>query len=312
MHNKKTLDKRLWIKVVIAVFVLFAGLSLLSGTLSAQVSPPPENPQSGSVGLEGTISSPPPTQSATISTPVSGRTYSELPITINGLCPQGTMVKIFSNNIFIGSVKCTNGSFSLQVDLFSGQNDLIARVYDDLDQAGPDSNSVRVTFNDTQFAAFGSRVSLTSNYAKLGANPKARLTWPIVLSGGTGPYALSVDWGDGKPFTLKSVSFPGNLDIDHIYDAAGIYRVVVKVTDANGTTGYLQLIGVANGSVGASSAKTGDSANGTTFVTKTKYPIAPTLLAIPLIAASFWLGRKYEVQVLRHRIEQSAQNEYNR
>ncbi len=216
------------------------------------------------------------------------------------------MVKLLSNNIFVGSVKCSGGSYSLQIDLFSGANDLVARVFDDLDQAGPDSNIVRVTFNDAQFSNMGPRVSLTSNYARLGANPGQNLSWPIILSGGVGPYALSVDWGDGKPLTLKSLPFTGNFNIDHVYDAAGVYRVVVKVTDANGVSAFLQLVGVANGEVKATGVGTKDGAGNTTTITKTKYSIIPSLVALPLILATFWLGRKYELQRLRRRIEEST------
>jgi hypothetical protein len=289
--------------VVIATFVAVHG--------SVRAATPVKNPQNGSVGLEGTISAPPPSRGATITNPVTGRTFTTLPAAVNGLCPQGTMVKLFSNNIFIGSVKCDNGSFSLQVDLFSGKNELIARVYDDLDQAGPDSNTVTVQFSDASLGAFDSRVSLTSPFAKKGANPGETLSWPIIISGGTGPYALSVDWGDGKAVTLKSIPFSGTINVDHVYDSAGIYRVVVKVTDAKGSTAYLQLIGVGNGSVGANSTKTKDGTANTVTVTQTKYSIIPSLVSIPLILTTFWLGRKYELQALRKRIEASSSGDYS-
>src|SRR5688572_24801695 len=93
--------------------------------------------ESGSVGVEGKISAPPPTQGATIVTPASGRVFTEIPIEVSGSCPNGLLVKLFKNNVFSGSVNCTNGSYRLTIDLFSGQNDLVARVYDALDQAGP-------------------------------------------------------------------------------------------------------------------------------------------------------------------------------
>lgn len=169
-----------------------------------------------------------------------------------------------------------------------------------------------MTLTDAQFDNFGGKVSLTSNYARLGANPGATLVWPIILSGGIGPYALSVDWGDGKPLTLKSFQFAGNIDIDHIYDSAGIYRIIVKVTDAKGSIGFLQLIGVANGQVKPSGASAKDDSTAATTVIKTKYSIVPSLVAIPLIMSTFWLGRKYELQRLRRRIEQSTSAEYNR
>jgi hypothetical protein len=294
-------------------YAIFALLTLVVVVLAlptaAFAATPPPNPQSGSVGLEGTISSPPPSKAATITTPVTGRSFNTLPVTVNGLCPQGTMVKMFSNNIFVGSVKCDNGSFSLQIDLFSGQNELIARVYDDLDQAGPDSNTVTVNFADPTFSAFDNRVSLTSTFARRGANPGESLVWPIVISGGVGPYALSVDWGDGKAISLKSVQFSGAVNVDHVYDSAGVYRVIVKVTDSKGSTAYLQLIGVGNGAVSATGSNTKGGGASTATVVKTKYSFIPSLVAIPLIFATFWLGRKYELQALRRRIEASA-NEY--
>ncbi len=308
---KQTISWKPGANIALAVILAVTVVALHVGYGEA-AAPTPQNPQSGSVGLEGTISTPPPSRGATISTPVSGRSFTSLPITVNGLCPQGVMVKLFSNNVFIGSVKCDNGSYSLQTDLFSGTNELIARVYDDLDQAGPDSNTVTVVFNDTQANPFNSRVSLTSSYAKKGANPGETLVWPIVLSGGEGPYALSVDWGDGKPVTLKSLTFSGPLNIDHIYDSAGIYRVIVKATDSKGSTAYLQLIGVGNGSVGATGTSTKDGKSATITVTKTKYSIIPSIIALPLILITFWLGRKYELQVLRRRIEASTSSEYVR
>jgi hypothetical protein len=269
--------------------------------------PPPQNPQAGSVGLEATISSPPPSRGATILNPTNGRSFSSLPITVSGTCPNNTLVKLFSNNIFIGSTPCTNGSFSLQVDLFSGNNDLIARVYDDLDQAGPDSNTVSVTFNDANNTTFESRVTLTSDFARKGANPGQTLTWPIIISGGSGPYAISVDWGDGKPATLKSVTFAGPFDVDHVYDSAGVYRIIVKATDTNGTTAYLQLVGIANGAV-ASTGTTGSNSTKPQVVTVTKTEVVlwPSLIAIPLILLTFWIGRRYELLSLRKRIENSA------
>lgn len=279
------------------------------GTVAAQTAPMPENPQTGSVGLEGTISSPPPSRGATITSPSNGRAFSTLPVAVIGLCPQGTLVKIFSNNIFIGSAPCTSGAFTTNVDLFNGDNDLIARVYDDLDQAGPDSNTVRVVFNDAQFSGFGGRVSLTSNYARIGANPGSTLTWPVILSGGSGPYAMSIDWGDGKPLTLKSITFPGTINLDHVYDKAGIYRIIVKATDANGTTAYLQLVGVANGAV-SSGANSTSGKDKVITITKTQILLWPSLVAIPLILLTFWIGRKYELLSLRKRIENSTSADY--
>lgn len=260
--------------------------------------------ESGSVGLEGKISSPPPTTPATISFPRDGAVITDLPVTVTGICPNGLLVKLFKNNVFAGAGQCNNGSFSIQIDLFSGRNELVARVYDDLDQAGPDSNIVTVTFPFSGFST-GSRISLTSSFAKKGANPGQKLVWPITLTGGTGPYAITVDWGDGKTPDIISQAFPGTFNIEHVYDAPGVYNVVVRATDKDNNVAFLQLVGVANGPLNQSNSG-GQAGSGAGQDTKQTVKILwqPAAISIPLIFSTFWLGRKYELFSLRRRLEQ--------
>jgi len=261
------------------------------------------NPQSGSVGVQGKIPSAPPKIGATITTPTNGQVFTKTPITVSGLCTSGLLVKIFSNNVFIGSAQCANGSYSLQVDLFSGRNDLVARIFDSFDQPGPDSNVVTVTFNDNQFNPFGgSLLTLTSDYAARGANPGQTLTWPVILNGGTGPYAISVDWGDHKTPDLVSVEFPGSLNLNHVYDSAGIYQVTIRATDKNGLSAYLQVVATANGAV-TSPAPNGQSGQPKTII---QVMWAPAAASIILIFVSFWLGRRYELAALRRHLEQHS------
>lgn len=291
------------ILAAIGLVVLLAISQQIAGT-NAQVSPPAENPQSGSTGLQGTISAPPPTQGATISLPRDGQSFTTLPVTVSGICPKGLLVKLFKNNVFAGSQQCDNGSFSISIDLFTGTNELVARVYDALDQAGPDSNKVTVSFNDNKQGA-GSRVTLTSNYAKRGANPGQTLTWPIILSGGTGPYAVSVDWGDGKAPDLKSLQSPGTFNIEHVYDSPGIYNLVIKATDKNGISAFLQLVAIANGALSQDNSGTSsaDKDNSSAAAPKTRLVWQPAALAIPFVISTFWLGKRYELKMLKRKIE---------
>lgn len=285
-----------------AAIVLLLGLVVaLGGQTSAQV----ENPQSGSTGLQGKISAPPPTTGATISLPRDGQSFSTLPVTVSGICPNDLLVKLFKNNVFAGSAQCTNGAFSIPIDLFGGRNELVARVYDALDQAGPDSNVVSVTFNDTTSVALN-RVSLTSNYAKRGANTGAKLEWPITLSGGAGPYAISIDWGDGTPADLKSQEFPGIFTIDHAYSSPGVYNIIVKATDKNGATAYLQLVGVGNGPLTQDNQASGSTNNngGSSTITRTRILWEPAAVLMPLVMFTFWLGKKHELKTLKRKIEQ--------
>ncbi|MBC7581645.1 PKD domain-containing protein [Aeromicrobium sp.] len=304
--SARPFSARHWRLAAIILFVI--AWALIVNVPVAKAIGSQKNPQSGAVGLEGTVPSPPPTQAATITVPGNGQTFKVTPTTVSGLCKTGLLVKVFSNNIFVGSAICANGSYSMQVDLFSGRNDLVARVYDSLDQAGPDSNLVSITYADTQFTAFGVRVSLSSIFAQLGADPGKVLDWPIILSGGVGPYALSVDWGDGTAASLQSESFPGNISIKHTYKSAGIYRVIVKVTDAKGNVAFLQLVGVANGKVSQSSITGGaaGSSSGTGVTNGTSTIIWwPMLLLLPLIFSSFWLGRRHELFAIRKQLERS-------
>ena len=285
--------------VLLAVVMVLSSNALVSG--AAQF---PPRTSSGSIGLQGTITQTPPKQGATITTPGNGQSFTNVPIRVAGLCPKDVLVKIFSNNVFVGSVFCANGSYSLEVNLFPGQNELVARVYDALDQVGPDSNVVIVTYNSAQFAQFGTHVELTSVYAVKGAPPGEEIIWPIILSGGNGPYAVSIDWGDGTSADLMSLASAGSFNIRHRYKQAGIYRIIVKATDKNGGTALLQLVGQATGASQSNPQKDGDKA-----VVRTQVLWWPALAMLPLIFAAFWIGQRHELFSLRKQLEKSRDKE---
>jgi len=163
----------------------------------------------GAFGIAGTITSPAPSTAATISTPTNGQSFTNLPITISGICVSGLLIKIFINNIFSGSVDCVNSSYTISSDLFVGTNNIVAEDFDSLNQPGPNSNTVTVTYVNNAITA-QSAVTITTNYAKIGANPGSLLSWPISITGGTAPYAISVNWGDGKQPTLISQTTSGH------------------------------------------------------------------------------------------------------
>jgi len=284
-------------RLVIALIVLTVALLGWYSNISAQT-----ETRTGSVGLEGKISTPPPKQSPTITRPANGAVFTQLPITVTGMCPNGLLVKIFKNNVFSGSVMCENGSYNIQIDLFSSTNDLIARAYDSLDQASPDSNKVTVIFNDDAARAnVGSRVSLTTNYARRGANPKELLTWPLIISGGIAPYAVSVDWGDGTTNDLYTVVSPGEFNIKHTYESSGSFRALIKATDKSGATAYLQVVAISNGR--ADQTVAGASASKEIGSGKTIIMWQPAAIAVPLIISTFWLGKKYEVSRIKKKLQ---------
>lgn len=282
--------------VSLPILAFFYGLPLNS-SVNAQA-PQPENPQSGPMVVEGIVPSDPPKVGATIAVPTNGQTFTSLPITVSGLCPRGLLVEIFKNNVFAGAVECTTGSYSLQIDLFVGQNELVARVFDALNQQGPDSNKPVVTFV-TGSPGAGPRISLTTPFAKRGADPGSELTWPIIVSGGIGPYAISVDWGDNSPPDLISQQTPGTLNIRHIYKIPGVYNVIVKGTDSRGDAAFLQLVGVANGPIPPGST-TGKTSGGNKIIKVIIW--WPLLVLLAMMGSTFWLGMRHEVEVIKAKI----------
>lgn len=298
MVKAKTLSKAAWIawSVLLAVTLsLFIGQA---APLNAQVT----NPQTGSIGLEGTIPTEPPQVGATITFPSNGQTFTSIPITVQGICPQGLLVKIFKNDVFAGAVQCAaNGTYEIDIDLFSGQNELIARVFDVLDQPGPDSNTVTVTFDDGPDDGTPQLI-LTSNFALRGADAGTELAWPLAISGGTGPYAVSIEWGDGET-TQIPLDLAGNFTVRHTYAEPGVYRLVVRATDSRGKSAFLQLVAIANGESGQETTTgAADSGGGSGIISRVRIPLLPVYVMFFFVISTFWLGRRYEIRRIKQAV----------
>ncbi len=280
------------------VFVgsLLLTVLLLSNHASALTPLPTPDPKPGSFGVEATKMKDPPTVSASISVPGNGAQFSTSPTTVSGTCPEDLLVQIFNNNVMVGAVVCENGSFSIQVSLFAGTNELTAIVYDELDQAGPVSAVATVTYTDTRFSAFGQLITLTSSYGRRSAPTGTQLAWPLQLSGGTGPYAFSIDWGDGSSAELKSQSLAGLVNLSHTYKKAGIYPVNVRVTDANEVSAFLQVIAVSSGIVEQTpeEKKAAEEKIAVLWI--------PSAVAVGLLVPTFWLGRQSQVVSIRKKM----------
>ena len=286
-----------WTRLIIISMCLL-GLALLASPASALTPIPPPDPKPGSFGVEATKTQPPPTQPARITTPGNGASFSESPIRVSGICPTGLLVQVYNNDVMVGAVMCNNGSFSLEVSLFAGTNELSAIVYDDLEQAGPRSNIATVEYSNTNFTAFGELVTLTSSYGRRSAAAGTQLSWPLQLSGGTGPYAFSIDWGDGSTAELKSQSLAGLVTINHVYKQAGIYPVNITVTDANGVSAFLQIIAVSSGKVDPAAVRTSEEEP----VIITRVLWIPAVVSLVLLIPAFWLGRRSQLVSLRNKM----------
>lgn len=273
-----------------------------AGAINAISTP---NPKPGSYGVEATKKQPAPTQAATITTPGNGASFSTSPITVNGICPNGLLVEVYNNGVMAGAVMCEGGSFTMQVSLFAGVNELSAIVYDELGQAGPVSNIVTINYTDTSFTAFGALITLTSSYARRSAPATSELGWPLQLSGGTGPYAFNIDWGDGSKPTLKSQPFAGVVAIAHTYKKAGVYPVNITVTDVNGVSAFLQLVAVSSGKV--DTPVSAEAKRQETSTTKILW--IPAAVCLILLVPAYWLGRQSQLTSLRNKMLKEHENQ---
>jgi hypothetical protein len=286
----------------LAALLLAVGLLLSVYTVYA-ASP---GPASSSIGLSGIVPGKPPTTAATIDSPKSGAHFATTPVTIAGTCPKSTLVELYKNNIFAGSTPCsTDGKYTLDIDLLIGSNVLVARVYDDLNQPGPDSNSVTV-FYDALPAQAGPLTSLDFGGAQLllntdavfrGVFPDQEMSMPIDILGGTPPYAINVQWGDSS----NKVVPRGNnqsFRIGHTYSKAGTYQVSIQGSDANGRVAFLTVAAIVNGQPSAISGDTNGQptvSNTTLARLLTLWPLYTSMVAIAL---SFWLGERREKHLL--------------
>ncbi|HET7629757.1 MAG TPA: hypothetical protein VFK03_00115, partial [Candidatus Saccharimonadales bacterium] len=213
-------------------------------------------PEASSVGLTGTMPGKPPTVGAHITSPKSGKHFGETPVTVEGTCPKGTLVEIFKNNIFAGSTPCRDdGTFSIKIDLLIGTNSLTARVYDALNQAGPDSNKVTAYYDALPPQAgplssldFGAdkQLLLNTDAVYRGVFPGQELTIPIEVLGGVPPYAVNVQWGD----TANNIISRNNnnpFKSSHTYDKPGTYQITLQASDSQGRVAFLTVAAIVNG-----------------------------------------------------------------
>ena len=288
----------------LAILVCFVGvlLAIYSLPVLTEASTPYTGPEAGSVSVTGTLPKAPPKVAATIGSPSNNQHFNTSPITVSGTCPENTVVEIFKNDIFAGSTPCEDGgNYQIQVDLLFGQNVLVARVYDVLNQAGPDSNSVTVFYDGLPGQAaplslfnFSDRQLLINTDAVYrGVFPDQQLNVPISILGGTSPYALNVEWGDSSN---KVIPRGDNLvfNASHVYRKAGTYQISLQASDSRGAVAFLTVAAIVNGQPPVVAGITPKSPVNKLLV------LWPLYVATATIVLSFWLGERREKRVLMH------------
>jgi hypothetical protein len=274
---------------------------VLLGMFTAYAAPP--GPDAESVSLSGTMPGKAPTTAAKITSPSQNQRFASTPITVRGTCPEDTLVEVYKNDIFAGSTPCSDsGTFEIKIDLLIGKNVLVARVYDALNQAGPDSNKVTVFYDalppqgaGIQSLSFGgAQLLLNTDAVYRGVFPDKEMLMPIDILGGTPPFALNIQWGDGSN---KVVPRPDNqnFSVSHIYKKPGVYQITLQASDSQGRVAFLTVAAIVNGQPGV--VATTDKTTPSNKILM----LWPLYTASVAVVISFWLGERREKRLLlRH------------
>ncbi len=299
----------------LAVLLLMTGVYMLLVTAAAigTIAAPRPGPESGTVGVSGTMPAPPPKNAPVITAPRFGQRFSNLPVPVTGTCEKNTIIEVYTNGIFAGGTACTDkGTFSVDIGLLYGSNELFARAYDALDQGSPDSNRVVVFYDAAPPAAGGidgsndlqSQLLLRASPVYRGVDPKRTFTLPIEIIGGTRPYSVSIDWGEGKA-DLITREAGGFFRPEHTFARPGTYEVRIKASDIKGRIAFLTVVVIVNGkaeNMGGAGAGGAGGAGGDGKVQTILLQLSLTwpLYFLALVAVvSFWLGEVREKHKLR-------------
>lgn len=338
-HSGKLLAHRNTSYPTLVMLLLCVGV-LLSGVTRATFALTVTD--SGSYSVTASYPGPPPASAATISSPTEGNRFTAVPITVNGSCPLNTYVTLLRNSFSSGVALCdATGQYSLKTDLFKGSNALQAQVYSQTDVPGPISSTVNVIYDPSVITgpsapqpAGGSTpvsngpnatppsgstsgsapvmtdpLTLKTQFKYLAHTPGQSVIYQFAVEGGTSPYAVVVDWGDGTQ-KIVTVSESGAFSLSHSYERKGgykgSYRITVTAADAAGNQTILQLMALVNDLPGSALNSTKPTPPTLTSVDSLaqriqsllKY-IWPTFGFTVLMLASFWLGEMRELKLLR-------------
>ena len=260
--------------LIAGIFGLAAVVAAPSHAFAAQ------QVKSGDIVINSQVVGPPPSTPPTIDSPADSSTFNYKQIEVKGSCVTNLIVKLYRNNVFAGSALCTStGTYSLFIDLYDGRNDLIARQYDFANQASPDSDTITVYYviknpvlpredqpqgqdgttpnssnqlpnggaagDDSNVAQF--QLIIDYDYTLQAIFPNKSFQLPVKFVGGTAPYAINIDWGDGSN-SVFSKDAAMLFNTDHVYKTPGYYTVKIKVSDKNGEEASLQFVLIVNGS----------------------------------------------------------------
>ena len=88
-----------------------------------------------------------------------------------------------------------------------------------------------------------------------------------------------------------------------VEDHEGFAKALLNMLSQNPN---LQVVAVANGAITSSSNNNASNNGSTTIITKVLW--LPSLIMLPLLLVSFWLGRKHALLALRKHLERASRS----
>jgi len=305
-HNGKLLPIHYTSYAVLFFLLIMTGFVILFTRM--KVASALNQTMSGDIQISGLVQGIPPATAAVILQPTDGKKFDHSIIDVSGTCIAGMFISIVRNSVSAGSTVCSGaGTFSLSITLQPGKNKLVARTKDALDQYGPDSAEVDVTYNKKKGQQ---NEQISSSTTKAPNLPLTIYTEPFQdgimkgqftnltfsIRGGDPPYAVSIDWGDGSQNTLASFDKSGSQLIRHKFLKPDTYLIGIRVSDGSRTKAFIQTVLIVSGAGEISAICENSNPNcrivQNVLIQKIDQFWWP-LVAAFLMAFSFWLGERY-------------------
>ena len=269
---------------------------------------------SGTVNVAAVVPGPPPTQAPVITSPKPDTEFSNAQVKVEGACTPGLVVKILSNEIFVGSSFCdAGGEFELTISLVPGKNVLTAQAYDALNQSSPISQSVTVTLlsplvplltvgttSPVEDLALVDPLVLSTDFVYRGMKPGVNQVFTYNIFGGKPPYAVTVIHTDNTQ--LLSVPSPGNKAVLITPKKPGLSAIKLRAADSVGNVAYLQTTAVVDGvTAGSVFGKIDTTTPEGSLYTKIASAMPIVFVASGMLTA-FWVGEKIAVKAALSRM----------
>lgn len=269
--------------------------------------------------VNGKVPAPALTDPAIIESPMDSARFTAVPIKVSGSCPLESYVNLYRNDIFSGSVLCSaSNRFEITTDLFEDANILKAKVFNLTDDEGPASDPITVYYDaptpspeptpgsgpPSAVPAAAKPLIIKSEFKYRGYLVGQTVKWPLEISGGNAPYAVSVDWGDGES-SLISLEKAGQFNIEHIYKTApsgGSYEVKISASDKFNRKSFFQFFIIVvdeNGLVPVGGTGSSGFPGSSIFSRDWLKYLWPAYGIVSLMVFSFWLGEREELIELR-------------